>query len=82
MKLSVSLTARAEAELREKAAARGQQLEAYASQFLERAVLSDLNEQLTPFREQVAESGMTDAELDDFFEELREKAYHDRISLM
>src|SRR5207247_6813686 len=33
---------------------------------------------LIPFRRQVAESGMTDVQLDEFYEDLRTKAFDDR----
>jgi hypothetical protein len=36
-----------------------------------------LNEILAPFRAQVEASGITDEELDTFFEDLRDKRYHE-----
>jgi hypothetical protein len=79
MTLSITLSPAAEDRLRAKAAATGQPLDAYASLILERAATSpSVEEVLAPFRKQVAESGMTDGELDAFFEEVREKAFQDR----
>ena len=37
-----------------------------------------LSELLAPFREQVAQSGMSEEELDQLFEEAREEAYQER----
>jgi len=79
MTISISISAAAEAKLRQKAAASGQPLDVYASKVLEHAATTpSADELLQPFRDQIAASGMTDDELDAFFEDIRDKAYRDR----
>jgi len=79
MSFSVTVSPIAEAKLREKAAASGQPLDVYASQVLEHAATTpSIDEILAPFRKQVAESGMSDQELDTFFEDVRDKAFQER----
>ncbi|HZL38597.1 MAG TPA: hypothetical protein VFC78_25035 [Tepidisphaeraceae bacterium] len=79
MSLAVTISAAAEALLREKAAAHGQPLDQYASAVLEHAATAvTADEALAPFRRQVAESGMSDEQLDAFFEDVGEKVFHDR----
>jgi phosphoglycolate phosphatase-like HAD superfamily hydrolase len=79
MTLSVSISPQAEARLRQQAQASGQQLDAYAAQLLEQAATArTVDEVLAPFRKEVADSGMSDQELDEFLEDLRQKAYQDR----
>jgi len=79
MTISISLSPAAEAKLREKAAATGQPLDVYASKVLEHAATApSVDEVLESFRRQVAASGMSDDELDAFFEDIRDKAYRDR----
>ncbi len=79
MTLNVSLSPLAEARLRQKAEATGQSLDVYAASLLEQAASArTVDEVLAPFRRQVADSGVSDEELDSFFEGVREKAYQDR----
>ena len=79
MTLSVSLSPQAEAKLRERAEVSGEPLDRYASRLLEAAASArTVDEVLAPFRRQVAESGMSDPQLDRFFQDVREKAYQDR----
>ena len=79
MTLSITLSNEIEAKLRQKAAASGEPVDAYAAKVLERAITAPtVDELLAPFRQQVERSGMSDQELDEFFEDVREKAYQDR----
>jgi hypothetical protein len=79
MSLTITLSPAAEAKLRAKAAANGQPLDEYASRVLEQAATTPtVDEVLAPFRQQVAQSGMTNEELDAFVEAVRETAYRDR----
>ncbi|HEY8749528.1 MAG TPA: hypothetical protein VIM11_16210 [Tepidisphaeraceae bacterium] len=79
MTITISISPNAESRLRERAEASGQAMEAYIAQVVELAASSsDVDELLAPFRQQVAESGMSDEELDDFFEGLRAKAFQER----
>lgn len=67
MTISVSLSPSAEARLRARASESGQDVAAVASELLEQAVAGPtVDEVLAPFRKQVSEQGMSDAELDDF----------------
>jgi hypothetical protein len=73
MTLSISLSPQAEAKLKEQAAAKGKDPTAYASELVEDAVTKPtLDEILAPFRKQVADAGMSDSELDEFYQRLRD----------
>jgi hypothetical protein len=67
MTINISLTPEAE-RLRQRAALLGRDLASVASDLLEQAVTRpSVAELLAPARKQVAESGMSDEELDGFF---------------
>jgi hypothetical protein len=79
MTLSIFLSPQAEANLRQRAAAEGKDPTAYASELVENAVTKPtLDEILAPFRKQVSESGMSDRQLDEFYENLRNEAWNER----
>lgn len=79
MTLSVSVSPEAEAKLRERAAASGQPLDVYASRVLEAAVTApSIDELLAPAREQIADSGMSDVQLDALLEEARDDVWQER----
>lgn len=79
MTLTIPLSPEAEARLQERAIAAGQDVTAYAAQLLEEAITSPtVDELLAPFRRQVEQSGMSDEELDAFYEELRDKVWQER----
>ena len=66
MKLRLSQQARQ--NLEQRAAENGQDVEGFTSQLVERAVTNPtIDEILAPVRKQVADSGMSDQQLDDFF---------------
>ena len=66
--VTLRLSERARARLAEQAANSGQDISAIASDLIEQATARpSVDELLAPFRKQVAESGMSDGELDDFF---------------
>jgi len=68
MTISISLTPEAESKLRQRAAVLGQDLGTVASDLLEQAITRpSVDELLAPARKQVAESGMSDEQLDGFF---------------
>ena len=74
MTLQIALSPDVEARLRERAAASGSDMAAYAASLLDRALRQQsLDELLAPVRKAVAESGMSDEELG----ELLERAKHD-----
>ena len=73
------LTAEATQRLAERAARAGQDLAEVASAIIEDAVTKpSVDELLAPYRHQVAESGMSDEELDEFHERLRDKVWEER----
>jgi hypothetical protein len=79
MILQVPVTPETEAALRERASARGEDVAAYAARLLHEAATGpDVDQLLAPFRRQVAESGATDEELDEFFDELRQDVWAER----
>ena len=68
MTISISLTPEAETKLRQRAARLGQDLSIVVSDLFEEAVRRpSVDELLAPARKQVAESGLDDRALDDFF---------------
>lgn len=75
MTLSLSLPPDVEAKLRERAARDGQSVDAYATKLLAESVSTPrLDEILAPFRKEIADSGMSDEQLDQFYEALRDEA--------
>lgn len=69
--MRLRLTQQAKDKLAEQAARSGRPLDEVASELLEQAVARpSVDELLAPFRKQVAESGMSDEELDDFHRRL------------
>ena len=80
MAIAIELTAELEEQLRAEAARRGVEPAAYARQLVEVGLRPPrcLDEILAPFRQQVAESGLTDAELDTLFEDAREQVFRDQ----
>lgn len=79
MTLTIPLSPEAEAKLRARAAAAGQNVAEYAARLFEQAVTTpSVDEALAPFRREVADSGLTDGQLDEFFEEMRDEAWRER----
>ncbi len=77
MVLSVNIPEATERILAEQAAMRGQSVESYAAELIRKGVIGSRTfaEILAPFREQVASSGIPDAELDGLFEAARNDLY-------
>lgn len=72
MSISIPLSRDAEAKLRERAKAAGEDITSYAARVLDDALTTpSVDELLVPFRKQVEDSGMTDEKLDEFYEDLR-----------
>jgi hypothetical protein len=66
--VTLRLSDTARAKLAEQAASSGQDISAVASDLIEHAIAQpSVDEVLAPFRKQVAQSGMSDEELDAFF---------------
>jgi len=70
MTLVIPVSSDVESKLRERAAAEGEDPTEYAARLLAQAVSRPSVEQLlAPFRKQVADSGMDDEQVDEFFRE-------------
>ncbi len=79
MSLTLELPSEVEAELTDFARASGRTPEAVVTDLLERRfALGQIDEILAPFRKQVAESGITEDELNAFFEEVREEVWQEQ----
>ena len=77
--LQIPLSPQAEAILRERAQASGEDVVVYAARLLDEALTSrGVDELLAPFRQQVAASQVSDDDLDAFAEELRSDAWQER----
>jgi hypothetical protein len=67
LQVTLRLSDRARAKLAERAASSGQDISSVASDLIEQsAARPNVDEVLAPFRKQVAQSGMSDEELDEF----------------
>lgn len=77
MVLSISIPDGMERLLAEQAALRGLSVESYAADLIRKGVNGGRTfaEILAPFREQVAASGIQDAELDNLFESARNEVF-------
>lgn len=77
--ITLRLSDEARAKLAEQAAKRGQDISVVASDLIEQAVTRPtVDEVLAPYRRQVAESGMSDDELDDFHRDLLAKVRNEK----
>ena len=77
MSITISLSPEEEKRLRERADRAGQDVADYVRQLIHHE-LHGVSEALTPFRREVDESGMTDAELRGFFEDVREEIWQEK----
>ncbi len=78
MTINISLTPEAESKLRQRAAVLGQDL-TVASDLLEQAITRpSLDELLAPARKQVAESGVTDRQLDGLFRDVLKEVRNEK----
>lgn len=82
--MTVVLTLKPEVEeaLQKKADAKGSALSSYVEELIQKDVDlgPTLDEILAPVRKQFDDSGMTEEELDDFLDGVREKAFRERQS--
>ena len=79
--LQIPLPPDTEAKLRDRAKASGEEVSSFAVRLLRAALdAPSVSELLAPFRRQVEESGITDAELDRLGEELRDEVWQERKS--
>lgn len=80
MSLTIELSAAAQRILSARAAKDGKTVEAVASELLEQAVAPEetFDEILAPFRQEFAESGMTEAEWDAMIEQARQEVWDEK----
>jgi hypothetical protein len=77
--MKLKLSKEAGEKLVQRANESGRDLASIASDLVERAVTQPtVDEVLAPFRKQVADSGMSEEELEAFFDDVREKAFQER----
>ena len=75
--LTIDLTPDVKTALEQKA--RGKDIKTYIQKLIQKQALRPtLDEALAPVRQEFAESGMSEDELDEFMNSVREKAYQDR----
>jgi hypothetical protein len=80
MSITIRLSADEERRLAERAARSGRDLTGYVRLLIERDIQTPAgaDQALAPFRRQVEESGLSDDDLGDFFEELREEVWREK----
>jgi predicted DNA-binding protein len=80
MTITIRLSDEEQRRLAERAARNGRDLADYVHLLIERDIqeMAGVEQALAPFRRQVEESGLTDDELGDFFEEVREEVWQDK----
>jgi hypothetical protein len=80
MTLTIELSEPVKRQLAERAAKAGKSPESYVAEMVEREVSQEktLDEILAPFRQSVAESGMTEEELDALVEEARNEIWQEK----
>ena len=80
MTFTIRLSDDEQRQLAERAARNGRDLVDYVHLLIERDIQASaaLDQALAPFRRQVEESGMTDDELAESFEEVREDAWQEK----
>ncbi len=76
-RVTIDLPEDLERKVRSRAAERGQEVADYLREVIERSVKT-LDESLAPVRDGFARSGMSEEELDQFFEEMREQVWRER----
>jgi predicted transcriptional regulator len=80
MTITIRLSDDVQQRLAERAARSGRDVADYVHLLIERDIqeLAAVDQALAPFRRQVEESGMTDDQLADFFEEVREEVWQEK----
>lgn len=82
MDIRISIRPEMQEKLQQRAVASGQNVEAYIERLIERALSGppSIDELLAPVREQFAESGVTEDELDALIEEAREEVWQEKLA--
>ena len=80
MTMTLTMSPEIQRKLVERATRVGQDVETVACELIERSLNSEptLDDILAPFRRQVAESGLSESELTDVFEEARDEVDRDK----
>jgi membrane-bound lytic murein transglycosylase B len=80
MTITITLTPDEEHQLAERAARLGLELTSYVQNLIEKDIRNPQAAEaaLEPFRRQVEQSGISDEELDAFFEEVRDEVWNDK----
>lgn len=80
MTITIRLSEHEQRRLAERAARNGRDVADYVRLLIERDIQEPaaVNQALATFRRQVEESGMTDDEVGDFFEEVREEVWQEK----
>jgi predicted transcriptional regulator len=80
MTITIRLSDDEQRRLAERAAQSGRDVAEYVHMLIERDIREPVavDQALAPFRRQVEASGMTDDELGDFFEEVREEVWQEK----
>jgi predicted DNA-binding protein len=80
MTITIRLSDDEQRRLAERAARNGRDLAGYVHLLIERDIQEPgaVNQALAPFRREVEQSGMTDDELGDFFEKVREEVWQEK----
>ena len=79
MAITIELSETSEKRLAERAARYGRTPEDFAAKVLNRELdARSLDEVLAPFRQEVAESGMTEEEFGDFIQEIRDEIWEEK----
>lgn len=77
--LTINITPEARAVLERRATARGQRIEDVVEQLINQQVLHpSLDELLAPVRKEFADSGLTEGQLDEFLNEVREEVWQEK----
>jgi hypothetical protein len=77
--LQIPLSPDAEEILRQRAKANGEDVSSYAARLLQDALVApSVDELLAPFRKQLEDSGITDAELNQLGQELRTDVWQEK----
>jgi len=82
MDITISIRPEMQERLQQRATDSGQDIEAYVERLIEKALSGPqrIDELLAPVRKQVAESGISDDELDALIEEVREEVWQEKQS--
>jgi predicted transcriptional regulator len=80
MTITITLTPDEERRLTERAARCGQDLTIYVQKLIEKDIRGPrtADEALEPFRHDVEQSGVSDEEMGEFFEEVRDEVWRDK----